>query len=90
MPTMQVTLQLPDEIASQLGGEKDMPRRVLEAVALEGYRAAQLTRGQVSELLGLSFADTEEFLSRHQAYLHYSLEDLEADRATLDRILAAK
>ncbi len=67
-----------------------MPRRVLEAVALEGDRAAKLSRGQVSALLGLSFDQTEEFLSRHQAYLHYSLEDLDADRAILNRILAAK
>ena len=87
---MQVTVQLPDEIATQLGSEKDMPRRVLEAVALEGYRAGDLSRGQVSAMLGLSFAETEAFLQQHEAYLHYSLGDLEADRATLDKILASK
>jgi hypothetical protein len=87
---MQVTVQLPDEVARQLGNENEVPRRILESVALEGYRAGDFTRGQVSEMLGLSFAETEAFLHRHHAYLHYSLADLEADRATLDRILANK
>ena len=87
---MQVTLQLPDQIAQDLGAGGDIPRRILEATALEGYRDGRLSRGQVSEMLGLSFSDTEAFLKRHHALLHYSLADLEADRATLDRILAAK
>ena len=87
---MEVTLQLPDQIAHDLGAEGDIPRRILEAAALEGYRDGWLSRGQVSEMLGLGFSDTEAFLKQHHALLHYSLADLEADRATLDRILAAK
>jgi len=87
---MQVTLQLPDQIAQDLGAEGDIPRGILEATALEGYRDGRLSRGQVTEILGLSFSDTEAFLKRHHAPLHYAPVDLEADRATLDRILAAK
>jgi hypothetical protein len=56
---MQVTVQLPDNIARQLShAPGDIPRRILEAVAVEGYRS-ELSRGQVSELLGLNFWETE-------------------------------
>jgi predicted HTH domain antitoxin len=85
---MQVTVQLPDSIARQLtpvGG--DIPRRILEAVALEGYRSEQLSRGQVSEMLGLNFWETEAFLKAHGAYLNYSKEDLEQDARSNERVL---
>jgi hypothetical protein len=87
---MQITMQVPDEIARHLGSQREMPRRIVEAVVLEGYRDGRFSRGQVSEFLRLGFSDTEAFLNRHRAYLDYSLADLEADRATLDRILGPK
>jgi len=86
--TVQVTLQLPDEVAQGLGIEADIPRRVKEAVALEGYRAGRLSRGQVSQLLGQTFSETEAFLKENDAVLRYSKADLEADLAALDKILA--
>ena len=47
-----------------------------------------LSRYQVQELLGFTNRwDTEDWLGRHQATVQYSLEDLEADRKTLDRLL---
>jgi hypothetical protein len=85
---MQVIVELPDQIARQWGGTPDAVQlHMLEAVALERYRAGQISRGQVSQMLKLSFSDTEAFLKENGAYLHYSLSDLEADRATLDKIL---
>jgi hypothetical protein len=44
-------------------------RRALEAIALEGYRDQTLTLFQVSEMLGLSRIETEDFLGRHQVPL---------------------
>ena len=87
---MQITVQLPDELARQLAQKSELPRRILEAVALEAYRAGDISAGQVGEMLALSFAETEEFLSQHKAHLHYSLDDLDTDRAALERILGAK
>ena len=85
---MKVDIQIPEKIGLQLQREwRDVPRRVLEAVALEAYRSDALSREQVGDLLGLSFWETEAFLIEHQAYLDYSVEDLDADRATLRRIL---
>jgi predicted HTH domain antitoxin len=86
---VNVAVELPDDIAQQLEiAWHDIPRRVLEAVAVEGYRSGALTRGQVQRLLQLSWWDTEAFLMRRQAYLPYNEEDLEHDRAALDRVLS--
>lgn len=85
---MNVAIELPDDIAKQLETAwQDMPRRVLEAVAVEGYRSGALTRGHVQQLLNLSWWETEAFLKERQAYLHYDEGDLEQDRAALDRVL---
>ena len=67
---MEVTLHIPDDIAKRLsavGG--DVSRRALEAVALEGYREQTLTLYQVSEMLGFSRVEAEDFLGRHHVPL---------------------
>ncbi len=87
---MQVTIEIPDAVIAQLklnGGS--VSRELLEAFAVEGYRRGKLSRGQVSELLGLNFWETEEFLKQRGAYLHYDLNDLEQDREAL-RIALSK
>jgi hypothetical protein len=82
---MNVAIELPEDIVRQLGSSwGDMPRRALEAVALEGYRSGALNRGQVGRLLGLNFWETEAFLKEMQAYLPYADSDLAQDRASLD------
>ena len=73
---MQVTIELPDDIAGKLAEKNgaDLPRAVLEAVALEGYRSGELTHAQVGRLLGIDYRfDVDAFLKEHGAYLHYSL-----------------
>jgi predicted HTH domain antitoxin len=77
---MEVILRIPDDVAERLlaaGG--DVSRRALEALALEGYREQTLTLYQVSEMLGLSRVETEDFLGRH----HVPLTMM--DEADLDR-----
>jgi predicted HTH domain antitoxin len=67
---MEVTLRIPDDIAKRLSATgEDVSRRVLEATALEGYREQVLTLYQVSEMLGLSRVETEDFLGRHHVPL---------------------
>ncbi|MDQ2688159.1 MAG: UPF0175 family protein, partial [Armatimonadota bacterium] len=65
---------------------QELSRFALEAVALEGYRRAALTQGQVGEMLGLSFWQTEEFLRAHGAFLHYDIEDFDKDMQALERV----
>ncbi len=83
---MEVTLHIPDDIAKRLsaaGG--DVSRRALEAIALEGYRDQTLTLYQVSEMLGLSRVETEDFLGRHHVPLAPIGEaDLDREAAVFD------
>ncbi len=81
---MQITIEIPDAVIAQLKlNGSSVSRELLEAFAVEGYRRGKLSRGQVSELLGLNFWETEEFLKQRGAYLHYDLNDLEQDREAL-------
>jgi predicted HTH domain antitoxin len=85
---MPVTIELPEEIERRLHEEwRDLPRRALEALALEGYRSEALTRGQVGQMLGLDFWQTEAFLRERGAFLQYTSEDLAQDRRTQERLL---
>jgi hypothetical protein len=84
MDAMQVTVQLPDELAPELGNASEMPRKLLEAFAADGYRSGTLSRGQVRRLLGLDYWQTDEFRTQHGALREYSLSDLEIDRRSLD------
>ena len=50
---MEIILQIPDELARQVASEgKDPARVALEALALEGYRAEQLSESAVRQILG--------------------------------------
>lgn len=77
---MDVTLHIPDDIAKRLSATgEDLSRHALEAIALEGYRDQNLTLYQISEMLGLSRVETEDFLGRHRVPLAV------IDEADLDR-----
>jgi hypothetical protein len=78
-------IEIPENVSASLRSRwKDVPRRVLEAVAAEAYRSGALTAHQVGELLGHgSRWETESFLKQAQAYLHYGEDDLERDLAAL-------
>ncbi len=50
---MNVTLRIPDDLVQRLsGGDGDLSRRALEALATEAYRAGRLTRAELRRLLG--------------------------------------
>jgi predicted HTH domain antitoxin len=89
---MAITLELPQEIEQLLEAEwnGDLPRKILEAVAVEGYRQGVLSRGQISQLLGLSFYDTEAFLKAREAVPPYSMEELAKGRIALESLMAGK
>jgi uncharacterized protein UPF0175 len=83
---MEVTIHLPDDVAAAMPWE-DVPRHILEQIALEGYTDGWLSEEQVRRLLGYETRlDVHGFLKEHGAYLRYSVEDLEQDRATHKRL----
>lgn len=77
----QIGVELPDEVAEHLEQRgRDLSRWALEALAVDAYRAGELTSAQVQQVLGLSSRwETEAFLKERQAYLHYDEDDLDAD-----------
>ena len=80
---MEVALHIPDEIAKRLSAAgDDVSRRALEAIALEGYRDQTLTLYHVSEILGLSCVETEDFLGEHRIPLAViNVADLDREAA---------
>lgn len=66
------------------GGENE--RATLEASAAEAYLDGRISRRQLSELLGLDYWQTEEFLTARDAKRVYSMADLESDRASLRKV----
>jgi len=84
---MEITISLPEDIAEViLAGGETLEREVLEAMALEGYRAGKLSRGQVGRMLGLDRFEVDTLFKLHSVPLNYSVGDLEEDRRTLDKL----
>lgn len=77
---MQVILELPDELATQLAPGQNPARAALEALAIEAYRDRRLTAYQLQQLLGIdSRYELDGFLKKHQVWLEYTLEDFERE-----------
>lgn len=87
---MIINLEIPEEIERDILSMDSafLHRKLLETVAVEAYRDRKISSADVGRMLGFeSRWDTIEFLSQFKAYPNYDLEDLEEDRATLERIL---
>ncbi len=84
---MDVTVQIPDDLASRMGARGDLPRRALEALAAEEYRRGRFTKPDLRRLLGFETGDQiDEFLKEHEVFEDYTLEDLEREREGLERL----
>lgn len=84
---MNVTVSIPDEVAKPLAEHADIPRQMLEALALESYRQEILSLGQVAELLDLSIDEANAFLKKHDVPLNYTLDDMEHDKQAIEMFL---
>ncbi len=78
---MKVTIQLPEDISAALKVQwDDVPRRSLEAIAIEGYRTGGLTEAQVRRLLELDTRfQVHALLKEHHVPLRYTEADVEDD-----------
>lgn len=80
---MEITLNIPDEIITDLqnGGIKPISRRALELLAIDGYRAGELTEYQVRIMLGFDDRfQVDAFLKDHGIYYDQTEKDLEESR----------
>jgi predicted HTH domain antitoxin len=88
---MLVTVDVPENVARSLGEQPEaVGRQLLEQAAIEGYRSQRISRGQVREMLGLSWYGTEEFLAKHGCVRPYTSQDLEEDWQNNQKLLAAR
>ena len=55
-------------------------------IATHLYATKRLTMGQAKRLAGLDQISFQHELAKRNIYIHYSVEDLRQDVATLDRI----
>jgi predicted HTH domain antitoxin len=80
---MPVTVYLPDEILSTDG--EDISRKILEQIALDGFRSGQITTAQVRRILGFeSRLQVYEFLASHGVpWVDYDEEELRRELETL-------
>jgi predicted HTH domain antitoxin len=85
---MTITVSLPDEILSS--DTHNLPRKILEQVALDGFQSGQLTVSQVRQILGFdSRMQAHEFLAAHGVpWVDYSVEDAARERELLKKVLS--
>jgi ribosomal protein L20 len=88
---MRITVEIPDQFVERLvPAGRDAARSLLEDSVASAYRDRRLTMDQVRQLLGLGTRiQVDAFLEQHGIY-DYTVDDLDKDMATLDRILASK
>jgi predicted HTH domain antitoxin len=83
---MEVAIHLPDDVAAAVPWE-DVPRHLVEKIALEGYQEGWLSEEQVRRILGYEIRlEVHGFLKEHGVYLRYTVEDLERDRAAHEHL----
>lgn len=87
---MIFSVEVPDTFPKPLHLDGPQPdRRALEALALDGYRSGELSRGEVSELLDLEVNETMAFLKQHGSAHGLSFEEhersIERFRKSLER-----
>jgi hypothetical protein len=85
---MVVEIHLPEDISAALERRwRDLPRHILETLAIEGYRSRALSRSQVRRLLGFETSlEVDVFMSKAGVPFPYSVADLEHDIETHQRI----
>lgn len=91
---MEITLTIPDEVAADLqnGSAAALSRRLLEILAIELYKADVFTSRQVRELLGFETREELwEFFKRNDVRdYHFTMEELEKERATVAALLVSE
>ncbi len=89
---MKMAIELPEDIAKELEAKwEDLPRRVLESIALEGYCSGVLTESQVRRLLGFDTRrEVNTFLKEHRAYYDYTEAEIEHELEVNERLLQSR
>jgi predicted HTH domain antitoxin len=86
---MSVTVELPKDIEERLRRENpNLVSDARETYAVELFRQGKLSHFQLSRVLGVDRFETDAVLKRHHVEERsVSSADIEADRATLRKVL---
>lgn len=84
---MELTVHIPDDIASRLNqAGNNLPRRALEAFALDEYKVGHITKPELRRMLGFETRyELDGFLKEHGVLYEFTMEDFERDLADLNR-----
>jgi len=84
---MQITIEIPENIANQLQ-ISNISRRILELIAADSYRQGRIGSAEVRQILNFSSRwETYQFLNDEKAYLPYTENDLEQDAQAIHNVM---
>jgi len=84
---MQITIEIPENIANQLQ-TSNISRRILELIAADSYRQGRIGSAEVRQILNFSSRwETYQFLNDEKAYLPYTENDLEQDAQAIHNVM---
>jgi hypothetical protein len=87
LAAMNVMVPIPDDLAARFGSEAELGRRVVEALALEEYRAGRLTRPELRQALGFATrGELDGFLNDRGVVEEITVEEFDRQMQDLDRI----
>ncbi len=78
---MQLQIEIPEDVSASLREQwTDLPRKALESLAIEGYKARLLSESQLRRMLGFATRmEVHAFLKEAGVWLDYTEEDLAED-----------
>lgn len=84
---MSIIVSVPEDILTS--DSQDSARRVLELVAIEGFKAGQLSISQLRRILGFSSRlQVHEFLASHDIpWVDYDEEELNREVEDFERLV---
>jgi hypothetical protein len=85
---MDVTVQIPDDLAKRLTASgDDLSRRALEGFALEEFKSGHITKAELRRLLGLETRyELDGFLKVHGVAADVTIDDLRRDLHDLESL----
>lgn len=83
----KLSVEIPSELVSAAGMDtSNLSAETARLLALELYREDKVSLGRGSELCQMPVEQFMEFAAQREVPLHYSADDLENDRPTLERL----
>jgi predicted HTH domain antitoxin len=85
---VKITIEIPDAIAQRMTQRwAVLPRKALETLVAEAYKAEVVTHAEVGRILQISSRyEVDGFLKQSGAYLHYDTSDFAQDLSTMQSL----